>query len=113
MTGLNFAAGMSGGITFVWDPDGTLEERCNMSGIGLEKVEDRDDLELLHCMIKLHGDLTGSEVAGRILSDWPDVLGSFTKVMPLEFKEVLKRDPWRRPTVRDLGIDEGRCAATG
>ena len=89
-TGRNFAAGMSGGIAYIWDPDDNFAARCNMGTVDLEKVEEDDDIAELRELIQLHHKYTGSTVAERILEDWPDVLDSFVKVMPIDYKRVLK-----------------------
>ena len=87
-TGRNLAAGMSGGIAYVVDVDGRLQERCNLSMVGLEEL-DREDAELVHQLVRRHRDLTGSNLAGRMLQDWRRSLGSFVKVMPNELRRVL------------------------
>ncbi len=69
-TGRNFAAGMSGGIAFVWDTRGSLESRCNTQMVELGPVEDPERVEELRALIEEHAELTGSEVARRILADW-------------------------------------------
>jgi len=88
-TGLNFAAGMSGGIAYVWDVAGDFEAKCNPGMVDLDPVEDDDDISELREMIELHQKYTGSEVAERILEEWPDVLNQFVKVMPTDYKRVL------------------------
>src|SRR5262245_41349994 len=80
-TGRNFAAGMSGGIAYVWDPAGDFISRCNLGIVELEKVEAPSDVaELLH-LIEEHRDFTGSTVAEKILHHWPEVTAQFVKVM--------------------------------
>ncbi|MGB7214723.1 MAG: glutamate synthase large subunit [Gammaproteobacteria bacterium] len=88
-TGRNFAAGMSGGIAYVWDPRGDFESRCNLGTVGLEAVEEDEDIAELRELIELHHEYTGSTVAARILDAWPRVLGEFVKVMPTDYKRVL------------------------
>jgi glutamate synthase domain-containing protein 3 len=88
-TGRNFAAGMSGGIAFVWDPEGDFLTRCNLGIVELEKVETPQDLgDLLH-LIELHRDYTESTVAEKILAHWPESTTQFVKVMPVDYKRVL------------------------
>lgn len=89
-TGHNFAAGMSGGIAYVWDADGKLEGRCNTEMVELESVADKTDVDELHDLIFRHHQTTGSAVAERVLARWPDVLAEFVKVMPIDFKRVLR-----------------------
>jgi glutamate synthase domain-containing protein 3 len=88
-TGRNFAAGMSGGIAFVWDPEGAFEVCCNLGTVGLESVERDNDLSELFEMIALHRKYTGSAVAQRILDGWPGNVKEFVKVMPTDYKRVL------------------------
>jgi len=88
-TGLNFAAGMSGGIAYVWDVNGDFESKCNKGMVDLDPVEDDDDISELREMIELHLEYTGSDVAKRILDEWPEVLSQFVKVMPTDYKRVL------------------------
>lgn len=88
-TGRNFGAGMSGGIAYVWDPNGTFAEQCNMEMIELEKVHAVDDVETLKSMVEKHQLKTGSTVAADILSDWDGALEQFVKVIPTDYKQML------------------------
>jgi glutamate synthase domain-containing protein 3 len=88
-TGRNFAAGMSGGIAYVWDVDGDFRLKCNMELIELEEVEDPADIAELLDLIEEHQERTGSAVAERILADWVVVRPQFVKVMPTDYKRVL------------------------
>jgi len=88
-TGRNFAAGMSGGIAYVWDPDEQLLANCNLGMVELEKVETPDDIAELEQLIRLHREYTGSTVAADILDGWEESLSQFVKVMPREYKKVL------------------------
>ena len=87
-TGRNFAAGMSGGIAFVLDPDDALLANCNMEMVLLERVEPEESEELRR-LIENHRRYTGSEVAERILEDWEATLPKFTKVLPIDYKRAL------------------------
>jgi len=88
--GRNFAAGMSGGIAYVFDEKNEFTgERCNLSMVDLEPVIEPQDVELLHGLISRHLELTGSRRAKRILDNWLEVLPRFIKVFPHEFKRVL------------------------
>jgi glutamate synthase (NADPH) large chain len=115
MTGRNFAAGMSGGVAYVLDEDGTFEARCNMAQVALEPVDEEfaarqgseagDDLEahgkvdlrhlglidevLLKGLIEQHASYTGSLQARDILADWATYRARFVKVMPNEYRRVL------------------------
>jgi glutamate synthase (NADPH/NADH) large chain len=89
-TGRNFAAGMSGGIAYVWDPDEKLLANCNLGMVELEQVVDMADIDELQNLIKLHGQHTGSTVAADVLDRWSEVLPQFVKVMPTDYKRVLE-----------------------
>jgi glutamate synthase (NADPH/NADH) large chain len=114
--GRNFAAGMSGGIAYVYDPDGMLETQCNRASVELEpidpagssyghgaprqagsSVEDngmgdplRYDAERLRIILERHLLATGSERARAILADWPAALQHFVKVVPPEYRRALQ-----------------------
>ncbi len=104
-TGLNFAAGMSGGAAYVLDETGDFPHKCNMGTVELEEIEDGEDIAELREMIELHREYTGSTVAARVLDEWPQVLSKFVKVMPTDYKRVLKdrkrHDEEMESTVRD------------
>jgi glutamate synthase (NADPH/NADH) large chain/glutamate synthase (ferredoxin) len=89
-TGRNFAAGMSGGVAYVLDEDGTFAKRCNMGMVGFEVPSAADALEL-RAMVEEHQLRTGSPVAARVLAEWDELLGggAFVKVMPHDYKRVL------------------------
>ncbi len=87
-TGRNFAAGMSGGVAYVFDADGTFEERLNTEMVDLEAV-DAADRDWLLDIIARHRELTGSRLAAYLLSDWGAVLHRMVKVMPRDYKRVL------------------------
>lgn len=88
-TGRNFAAGMSGGIAYVWNPAGDFKPKCNDGTVDLDPVEADEDIADLRELIEQHRKYTGSMVAERILNAWPEVLGQFVKVMPTDYKRVL------------------------
>ena len=87
-TGRNFAAGMSGGIAYVYDVKGNFKENCNMEMVDLEALED-DDIKMLKSLISNHFVYTESTVANYILDYWDEELNKFIKVMPKDFKQVL------------------------
>jgi glutamate synthase (NADPH/NADH) large chain len=102
LTGQNFAAGMSGGVAYVYDEDGLFAKRCNMGMVSLEKVEhhvnvasdavhhlDQPDEITLQALINNHANYTNSERAKAILADWEHARGKFVKVMPNEYKRAL------------------------
>jgi glutamate synthase domain-containing protein 3 len=86
-TGLNFAAGMSGGIAYVLDVDGGFRSRCNTELVGFDEIT-RDEALELRAWIEEHGERTGSPVAERLLVDWDAQLARFVKVMPHDYKRA-------------------------
>jgi glutamate synthase (NADPH/NADH) large chain/glutamate synthase (ferredoxin) len=90
-TGRNFAAGMSGGVAYVLDEDGTFAERCNMGMVGFEELSDADTAELRD-LVAEHRERTDSPVAARVLDQWAELIaqGAFVKVMPHDYKRVLR-----------------------
>ncbi len=102
-TGRNFAAGMSGGVAYVLDSDGSFAGRCNPAMVALEPVlpaeqqttleprhrDQADETQLKH-LIERHAACTGSAVARAILADWPAQRTKFVKVMPHEYRRALK-----------------------
>jgi glutamate synthase domain-containing protein 3 len=90
-TGRNFAAGMSGGVAYVLDEHDAFAERCNMGMVGFEALSDADAAEL-RGLIEEHRQRTGSPVAQRVLEQWQALLdrGAFVKVMPHDYKRVLR-----------------------
>jgi glutamate synthase (NADPH/NADH) large chain len=87
-TGRNFGAGMSGGIAYVYDPDEVFAPKVNYDMVQLDELDDTDRAFLLDTITR-HRDLTGSAVAERVLADWDVAVGSFRKVMPLDYQRVL------------------------
>ncbi len=117
-TGRNFAAGMSGGIAYVYDPDEAFAARCNMAQVELEPIAseadaleeldhqgadlethgrvdirhslDQDDRRILLQLVQRHHRFTGSRVAGALLDDWNRALTRFVKVMPVDYRRALR-----------------------
>jgi glutamate synthase domain-containing protein 2/glutamate synthase domain-containing protein 1/glutamate synthase domain-containing protein 3 len=87
-TGRNFAAGMSGGIAYVLDEDGTFAQRCNTELVALEPLEP-DDVRVVRELVEEHERRTGSSVARRILDRWPTAQLRFVKVMPHDYRAAL------------------------
>jgi glutamate synthase (NADPH) large chain len=87
-TGRNFAAGMSGGIAYVYDPDDHFSALVNYEMVELEPLAD-DDREWLRATVERHRELTGSDVADRLLAQWESEVESFRKVMPQDYQRVL------------------------
>jgi glutamate synthase (NADPH/NADH) large chain len=89
-TGRNFAAGMSGGIAYVYDDVGDFEtRRCNPASVDLDRLVNEEDVGLVRGLLERHRDLTGSPRAAWILENWGEAQGRFIKVFPHEFKRVL------------------------
>ncbi len=88
-TGLNFAAGMSGGIAYVYDEDGLFDTRCNLDMVDLEPVVSAADVVELRGLVERHWVLTGSRRAKTVLVDWETHLPRFVKVFPMEYRRVL------------------------
>ncbi|HNZ17037.1 MAG: glutamate synthase large subunit [Candidatus Hydrogenedentes bacterium] len=89
-TGRNFAAGMSGGIAFVYDPDGTFARRCNRDMVDLKPLHDKS-LPELRGLLEDHFEYTGSTVARAILDQWDEAREQFVRVMPRDYARVLKQ----------------------
>ncbi len=103
-TGRNFAAGMSGGIAYVYDPHGDFVRiRCNSAGVDLEPMFERADILLLENLIRKHVEYTGSVLGKGILEHWADNLKHFVKVFPHEYKRALAK-PKAADHKRDIAI---------
>ena len=89
-TGRNFAAGMSGGIAYVFDEDGRFAERCNMGLVDLEPLTNNEDASEAKTLIEEHLSYTGSTVAAHVLDNWQTARKQFVKVMPRDYKRVLE-----------------------
>ncbi|MFW5803181.1 MAG: glutamate synthase large subunit [Verrucomicrobiota bacterium] len=90
-TGVNFAAGMSGGTAYVYDETGLFDTRCNLDMVDVESVWSDDDQAELKAMLERHIRYTGSQRASDILDNWENRLPYFVKVMPIEYRRVLDR----------------------
>ncbi len=99
--GRNFAAGMSGGIAYVYDPRSRLPVRLNGEMVELEAL-DEQDIQWLHQVVGRHAHETGSAVAGRLLADWDAAVTNFAKVMPIDYRRVLNAAEQARMD----GVDE-------
>ncbi|MFD0750224.1 glutamate synthase large subunit [Mucilaginibacter calamicampi] len=89
-TGRNFAAGMSGGIAWVYDVDGTFAENCNTEMVDLDPLSAKDEQQIGE-LLRKHVSLTGSELAKDILKNWSVVSERFIKVFPREYKKVIEK----------------------
>jgi len=133
-TGRNFAAGMSGGIAYVYDADGTFGQRCNTSMVALEPMlaEDdqaaaeaeiaasgkarlrhtgRADETILRELIERHLRFTGSTLALAILDDWENARAKFVKVFPHEYKRALGEMHAKQAAVKPAAPARQRAAA--
>eukprot|EP01050_Picozoa_sp_SAG11_P005588 SAG11_NODE_400_length_9761_cov_5.916373_2_plen_251_part_00 len=90
-TGVNFAAGMSGGIAYIYDPGRMFPDRCNHELVSLEGLQDAAEIEWLQQVITEHKANTGSTMAAKVLDDWEDEIGNFVKVFPHDYKGVLQK----------------------
>jgi len=90
-TGRNFAAGMSGGIAYVYDHDGTFIDRCNLEMVLLERVENATEVEELRGMILNHVSHTQSTKGQWVLDHWTDSLGRFVRVIPKDYKKMTQQ----------------------
>ncbi|MCM1094135.1 MAG: glutamate synthase large subunit [Lachnospiraceae bacterium] len=88
-TGRNFAAGMSGGIAYVWNPNRDFDYFCNMEMVELSLIEDMADNRELYRLIGNHYKHTHSPLAGKMLDNWQEYVEQFIKVIPFEYKKVL------------------------
>jgi glutamate synthase (NADPH/NADH) large chain len=110
--GRNFAAGMSGGIAYVLDADGTFAGRCNRGMVDLEPLNGDDD-DLVRTMVGCHARYTGSTVAAQILVDWGAARARFIRVMPRDYKRVLLAEALARSENREPQFAELVAAANG
>ncbi|MFC7134068.1 MULTISPECIES: glutamate synthase large subunit [Salinibaculum] len=89
-TGKNFAAGMSGGVAYVYDPDDTFEDRANTGMVTLMGSLEQKDRDMITRLVENHAAYTGSDRARELLDEWDDELENFTKVMPDAYAEVIE-----------------------
>ncbi len=108
-TGRNFAAGMSGGIAYILDVEGTFSIHLNKQMVERLRVEDSEEAADLKQMIERHAQYTGSTVAQSVLDKWTDLLPKFVKVMPKDFKRVLEAE--KRVRAQGLSGEEATMAA--
>ena len=89
-TGRNFAAGMSGGVAYVWDPQGRFEPQCNMEMVLPERLESAREIQEVRALIERHVHYTDSSVGRTLLANWDEAVHQFVKVMPTDYKRVLE-----------------------
>ena len=107
-TGRNFAAGMSGGTAYVFDPNQQFAGRCNMEMVEFDTLEE-EDLQELHRLISNHQQFTGSDVAAALLGNWENTIKQFIKVMPTDYKLVLQN----RKLVQEQEVGNMEVAING
>ncbi|TGN14521.1 glutamate synthase large subunit [Leptospira ilyithenensis] len=89
--GRNFAAGMSGGIAYLWNPDGKIEAQINKEMVDLDPLTDAKEIEEVKNLILKHKNYTGSERASLILGDWDKEISRFVKIIPRDYKKALEK----------------------
>jgi glutamate synthase (ferredoxin) len=112
-TGRNFAAGMSGGIAYVFDADGSFPARCNLQMVDLGPVVERDDLELVYNLVARHAALTGSTYAAALIADFTALQRRLVKVLPRDYKRVLRAEAAARAESREPSFAELVGAVNG
>ncbi|MFP4301686.1 MAG: glutamate synthase large subunit [Spirochaetaceae bacterium] len=88
-TGRNFAAGMSGGIAYVWDRDGMFESKVNRGLVELQELSEEDEEYVLR-MVSRHIDFTGSDLGRKVIREWERIRGSFVKVISPAFQRIME-----------------------
>ena len=91
-TGRNFAAGMSGGVAYVWDKNHNFDYFCNMDMVEINLVEENSYRKELHELIRQHYLYTGSKLARTMLDDWNRYVEDFIQIVPIEYKRVLQEE---------------------
>lgn len=95
-TGRNFAAGMSGGVAYVWDKNHDFDYYCNMDMVEINLVEEAQYRKELHELIRQHYLYTGSKLARTMLDNWQHYVEDFIQVVPIEYKRVLQEEQVRK-----------------
>jgi glutamate synthase (ferredoxin) len=109
-TGRNFAAGMSGGVAYVLDDEArSFARRCNKEMVSLGKLEDPEEVKQVHDLVSRHAQLTGSKRAMEILASWNQLVPSFVRVMPNDYRRVLEAQAKMRAA--GLSQEEAEMAA--
>ncbi len=106
-TGRNFAAGMSGGVAYVWDKHHTFDYFCNMDMVEINLVEDNVSRKELHELIRQHYLYTGSKLARTMLDNWNKYVEDFIQIVPIEYKRVLQEEQMNklRQKIADMQRD--------
>ncbi|MDD5382621.1 MAG: glutamate synthase-related protein, partial [Candidatus Margulisbacteria bacterium] len=105
-TGRNFAAGMSGGVAYVYDKDTDFAERCNQEMVLLEGLLTEDEV-IIRQLLQKHHQYTGSPLAAKILDNFGQEKRKFVKVMPIEYKRVLLETAMDEEELDLMGVSDG------
>jgi glutamate synthase (NADPH) large chain len=108
-TGRNFAAGMSGGLAYVLDPNGVFAKVCNKEMVSLARLEDEEDIALVRRMVERHVQYTRSELGKRVLEGWREAVSRFVRVVPNDYRRVLEAQARMRQ--KGLSAEEAEMAA--
>ena len=108
-TGRNFAAGMSGGVAYVLDEDGTFPGNCNLEMVKLYPLDDPEEIEQVRDLIRKHADYTGSERPRQVLAQWDALLPKFVKVYPNDYRRVVETQ--KRFKLKGLSDEDAVMAA--
>jgi glutamate synthase domain-containing protein 3 len=109
----NFAAGMSGGLAFVWDPEGHFHSRCNTELVELMRMERsvkslQSDARELHRLVENHARYTGSTRAQMLLDDWDARLSEWVRIIPTDYRKA--REKHALPEAERMGAPIARAA---
>ncbi len=88
--GRNFAAGMSGGVAYIWDKEGDFDSKLNREMVSLETI-DEEDAQIIKMFVENHASYTQSAIAEEVLGNWQNISKQFVKVMPNEFRKALQK----------------------
>ncbi|RPJ85518.1 MAG: glutamate synthase large subunit, partial [Acidobacteria bacterium] len=108
-TGRNFAAGMSGGIAYVFDEKGDFAQRCNADMVTLRALTDPAEIAAMKALIERHAEYTGSALAIRVLAAWKDAVPRFVRVVPNDYERMMAA--FKEVEAEGLGGEEAAMAA--
>jgi len=108
-TGRNFGAGMSGGVAYVLDEAGEFPRNCNKEMVELYALDDEDERQLVHAMVRRHVEYTNSQRAKDVLAQWERMASKFVKVLPNDYKRVIEAQ--QRMEAAGMSADEAAMAA--
>ena len=100
---------MSGGIAYVYDPEGDFHKKCNQEMVTLEKLEDPEEINAVEQMLRRHIKHTGSRLAESILVRWNAMVPKFVKVLPIDYKRMM--EAFKQVELSGLSGDEAVMAA--